>query len=104
MHEAVVDARQEGGSYRGIEVITGQRWRRYWTVEEKAQIMGESFEEGLIFPRSLGAMALSVGCDGVAAQVRDGSELSGARLRAGPDRFRERSGDGRRTGPVRVRA
>ncbi|MGY3131007.1 transposase [Bradyrhizobium sp. USDA 4501] len=25
---------------------------RYWTAEEKAQIVAESFEEGLIFPRS----------------------------------------------------
>src|SRR6201998_2462488 len=46
MHEAMLDARQEGGSYRRIEVITGQRRRRHWTVEEKARIVAESFEEG----------------------------------------------------------
>jgi transposase len=46
MHEAMLDARQEGGSYRRIEVITGQRRRRQWTVEEKARIVAESFEEG----------------------------------------------------------
>ena len=38
MHEAMLDARQEGGSYRRIEVITGQRRRRQWTAEEKARI------------------------------------------------------------------
>jgi transposase len=46
MHEALLDARQEGGSYRRIEVITGQRRRRHWTAEEKARIVAESFEEG----------------------------------------------------------
>jgi transposase len=46
MHEAMLDARQERGSYRRIEVITGQRRRRQWTAEEKARIVAESFEEG----------------------------------------------------------
>src|SRR6266566_8769093 len=46
MHEAMLDARQDGGSYRRIEVITGQRRRRQWTAEEKARIVAESFEEG----------------------------------------------------------
>ena len=46
MHEAMLDARQQGGSYRRIEVITGQRRRRQWTAEEKARIVAESFEEG----------------------------------------------------------
>src|ERR1700752_1517549 len=46
MHEAMLDAGQEGGSYRRIEVITGQRRRRQWTAEEKARIVAESFEEG----------------------------------------------------------
>src|ERR1700741_5625801 len=46
MHEAMLDPRQEGGSYRRIEVITGQRRRRQWTAEEKARIVAESFEEG----------------------------------------------------------
>jgi hypothetical protein len=39
------DARQEGGSYRRIEVITGQRRRLQWTAEEKARIVAESFEK-----------------------------------------------------------
>jgi phage terminase large subunit-like protein len=42
----MLDARQEGGSYRRIEVITGQRRRRQWTAEEKARIVAESFEKG----------------------------------------------------------
>ena len=46
MHEGMLDARQEGGSYRRIEVITGQRRRRQWTAEEKARVVPESFEEG----------------------------------------------------------
>ena len=46
MHEAMLDAWQEGGSYRRIEVITGQRRRRQWTAEEKARIVAESYEEG----------------------------------------------------------
>src|ERR1700739_1301912 len=46
MHEAMLDAKHEGGSYRRIEVITGQRRRRQWTAEEKARIVAESLEEG----------------------------------------------------------
>jgi len=46
MPDAMLDARQEGDSYRRIEVITGQRRRRRWTAQEKARIVAESFEEG----------------------------------------------------------
>src|SRR5713226_1521479 len=46
MADAMLDARQDGGSYRRIEVITGQRQRRRWTAQEKARIVAESFEEG----------------------------------------------------------
>jgi transposase len=46
MSDAMLDARQEGDSYRRIEVITGQRRRRRWTSEEKARIVAESFEDG----------------------------------------------------------
>nr|WP_244622242.1 transposase [Bradyrhizobium ivorense] len=42
----MLDARQEGDSYRRVEVITGERRRRRWTSEEKARIAAESFEEG----------------------------------------------------------
>jgi transposase len=46
MSNAMLDARQEGDSYRLIEVITGQHRRRRWTAQEKARIVAESFEEG----------------------------------------------------------
>jgi len=46
MADAMLDARQQGDSYRRIEVITGQRRRRRWTAQEKARIVAESFEEG----------------------------------------------------------
>jgi transposase len=46
MANAMLDARQEGDSYRRVEVITGQRRRRRWTGEEKARIVAESFAEG----------------------------------------------------------
>jgi transposase len=46
MADAMLDARQEGGSYRRIEVITGQRRRPRWTALERARIVSESFEEG----------------------------------------------------------
>ena len=46
MSNAMLDARQEGDSYRRIEVITGQRRRRRWTVQEKARIVAESFADG----------------------------------------------------------
>jgi transposase-like protein len=45
MANAMLDARQEDGSYRRVELITGQRRRRRWTAEEKARIVAESFEE-----------------------------------------------------------
>jgi len=46
MANAMLDARQEGDSYRRVEVITGERRRQQWTGEEKARIAAESFEEG----------------------------------------------------------
>jgi transposase len=46
MADVMLDARQDGGSYRRIEVITGQRRRRRWPAQEKARIVAESFEEG----------------------------------------------------------
>ncbi|MGY4592802.1 transposase [Bradyrhizobium sp. GM22.5] len=46
MVNAMLDARQEGDSFRRVEVITGERRRRRWTSEEKARISAESFEEG----------------------------------------------------------
>ena len=46
MANAMLDARQEGDSYRRVEVITEERRRRRWTGEDKARIVAESFEEG----------------------------------------------------------
>jgi transposase len=46
MANAMLDARQEDGAYRRVELITGRRRRRRWTAEEKARIVAESFEEG----------------------------------------------------------
>ncbi|MGF6313259.1 transposase [Bradyrhizobium sp. i1.8.4] len=46
MANVMLDAGQEGDSYRRVEVITGERRRRRWTGEEKARIVAESFEEG----------------------------------------------------------
>lgn len=46
MANAVLDARQEGDSYRRIEVITGQSRRRRWTAEEKARIVAETYAGG----------------------------------------------------------
>jgi transposase len=46
MADVMLDGRQEGDSYRRIEVITGQSRRRRWTSEEKARIVAESFEAG----------------------------------------------------------
>ena len=43
MANAMLDARQEDGAYRRVELITG---RRRWTADEKARIVAESFEEG----------------------------------------------------------
>jgi transposase len=46
MPDVMLDARQEGDSYRRIEVITAQRRGRRRTAQEKARIVAESFEEG----------------------------------------------------------
>jgi transposase len=44
MLDAMNEARNEGGTYRRVEVITGRQRRRRWTVEEKARIVAESLE------------------------------------------------------------
>ena len=41
---AMNEARNEGGTYQRVEVITGRQRRRRWTAEEKARIVAESFE------------------------------------------------------------
>jgi transposase len=42
MLDARNDARNEGGTYQRVEVITGRQCRRGWTSEEKARIVAES--------------------------------------------------------------
>ena len=91
MSNAMLDARQEGDSYRRIEVITGQRRRRRWTAHEKARIVAESFEEGA----NISEVARRHGV----VRVGIGGRRQGARLCVGSDRFRGQSGDGRRAGP-----
>src|SRR3981081_2789601 len=44
MLEARNEARNEGGTYQRVEVITGRQRRRRWTAEEKARIVAESLE------------------------------------------------------------
>lgn len=44
MTNAMLDPKQEGDSYRRVEVIMGQRWRPRWTGEEKARIVVESLK------------------------------------------------------------
>ena len=42
-----LQARNEAGDYRRIELITGGRRRREWSDEEKARILTESAEPGV---------------------------------------------------------
>ncbi len=44
MPNAMNEARNEGGTYQRVEVITGRQRRRRWTAEEKARIVSESLE------------------------------------------------------------
>jgi transposase len=97
MSNAMLDARQEGDSYRRIEVITGQRRRRRWTAQEKARIVAESFEEGA----NISEVARRHGVvRGLLTVWRHKlASAAGVKLCAGSDRFQGQSGDGRRTGP-----
>jgi len=42
MSTSMLDARNEGGTYQRVELITGRQRRRRWTTEEKARIVAES--------------------------------------------------------------
>ena len=44
MVTSMLDARNEGGAYQRVEVITGRQRRRQWTAEEKSRIVSESLE------------------------------------------------------------
>jgi hypothetical protein len=82
MADAMLDARQEGDSYRRIEVITGQRRRRRWTAQEKARIVAESFEEGAnISGRA--PQRRRPGCHGVATGCSSSTQPGAASCRSG---------------------
>jgi transposase len=44
MLNASNEARNEGGTYQRVEVITGRQRRRRWTAGEKSRILAESLE------------------------------------------------------------
>jgi transposase len=46
MANVSLDDRHQAGTYRRIELITGDARRRVWTEEEKARILAESFQPG----------------------------------------------------------
>ena len=91
MANAMLDARQEGDSYRRVEVITGQRRRRRWTGEEKARIVAESFEEDANISEVARRNGVARGLLTVwRHQVAAAVARQGAELRADPDWCRER--------------
>lgn len=46
MANASLDDNHQGGTYRRIELITGEARRRRWAAEEKSRILAESFQPG----------------------------------------------------------
>jgi len=42
MDHSMLQARNEGGAYRRVELITGRRRRQSWSTAEKARIVAES--------------------------------------------------------------
>ncbi|MFB9268730.1 IS66 family insertion sequence element accessory protein TnpB [Bradyrhizobium erythrophlei] len=86
---AMLDARQEGDSYRPVEVITGQR--RRWTDEGKARIVAESFEEGANISEVARRNGVVRGLLTVwRHQIAAAGGQQGAELRADPNWCRER--------------
>src|ERR1700716_3569663 len=99
MADVMLDARQDGGSYRRIEVITGQRQRRRWTAQEKARIVAESFEQGANISEVARRNGVARGLLTVwRHKLAAAAGANAPRLCAGPDRFRGLLRDGRRTG------
>ena len=85
MANAMLDARHEGGSYRRIELITGERRRRQRMAKEKTRIVAESFEEGANFPRLPVATALPAGWSRRDVAVKDSAfQLAAASPRPSP--------------------
>jgi transposase len=44
MDHSMLQARNEGGAYRRVELITGRRRRQNWSTAEKARIVAESVD------------------------------------------------------------
>jgi len=72
MADAMLDARQEGGSYRRIGVDHRGAAPAAVDGEEKARIERKLRGRGQYFRGCSAAMALSVATHGMAAQVHDG--------------------------------
>jgi transposase len=86
MANAMLDARQEGDSYRRIEVITGRRRRRRWTGEEEARIVAESFETDANISEVARRHGVARGLlTAWPAPICNGSTQQAAEFRAGPD-------------------
>ena len=90
MANAMLDARQEGDSYRRVEVITGERRRRRWTSEEKARVAAESFEEGANVSEVAAQWRFPRTAHSVATPGYGGGGRQGPELRADPNWCRER--------------
>lgn len=76
-----LEARDEAGPYRRVELITGRRQRRRWTADEKMHIVAESAAPGAsiaevarrhgvnrglltVWRRQVGVVAADTGADG----------------------------------------
>jgi transposase len=108
MANAMLDARQEGDSYRRVEVITGERRRRRWTGEEKARIVAESFEDGAIISEvarrnGVSRGLLTVWRRQVAAAVV-GKAPNFVPIQIGAGRGGETAGESERTSPAQTKA
>ena len=101
MANAMLDARQEGDSYRRIEVITGQRRRRRWTARgEGPDRSGELRGGRQHFRGGAAQWRCPWAAHGVAtASLRRRQARKAPELRADPDWCRERWRDNWRAGP-----
>ena len=112
MAKSKVDGTHEGGDYRRVEVTTGRRQRRDWTVEEKARIVAESFEPGVNISDVARRNGVSRGLLGVwRRQAREsGTSLTAqamfatVRLEDGCDRHEEEVVPARNTSFMATRA
>ena len=91
--DARLEARDEVGGYRRIEVITGRRQRRSWSHEEKERIVAESAMPGA----NISAVARRHGVNRGKLRCRL------THMGAYPERTRDRAGCPRRLGRNRNR-